>query len=82
MTLEGQGETVYTFANSIPIPSYLLAITVGNLTRRDIGRRTSVISEPDVVDKDAAELSDLDHYLDLAEQYMGQYIWGNYTIIV
>jgi len=44
-----------------------LAITIGNLTRKNIGKRTSVISEPDVVDKDANELSDLDHYLDLAE---------------
>lgn len=35
-----------------------------------------------MVQKDKEELDALDHYLDLAEQYMGTYIWGNYTIIV
>lgn len=55
---------------------------MGNLVSRSIGKRTSVISEPEVVDDDQKELKDLDTLLDMAEAYMGKYIWGNYTIIV
>jgi leukotriene-A4 hydrolase len=76
------GTFTYYFTQEIPIPSYLLAISVGNLKKIPMGKRTAVISEPTVVDADAKELEDLDHYLDLAEGYMGTYIWGNYTIIV
>lgn len=76
-------KTVTTsFSQTIKIPSYLLAISVGNLEYRKIGSRTGVISEPDVVDKDLTELKDLDDLLNKTEAYMGTYIWGTYNIIV
>lgn len=72
----------YSFTQAIPIPSYLLAFSVGNIQEKSLGKRTNVISEPTHIDDDEYELQDLGHLLDLGEEYMGTYIWGNYSIIV
>lgn len=63
----------------------MLAISVGNLISKTIGARTKVISEPNVVDKDADELSELEDLLTDTENYMNPpnaYMWGSYAIIV
>ena len=78
----GNGYSKSTFACSIPIPSYLIAIAVGDLEYKSLGDRVGVITEPSDMDKVAAELEDMGDLLDEVEQYMGPYIWGNYTIIV
>ena len=57
-------------------------MAVGNLTYRNLGARTGVISEPSFIDECVSELSDLELYLDTAENYLTPYIWGNYTILV
>lgn len=38
------------------MPSYLIAIAVGNLEYRSLGRRVGVISEPENIDACAKEL--------------------------
>jgi len=37
---------ITSFSNEIPIPSYLIAIAVGDLEYRSLGRRVGVITEP------------------------------------
>ena len=39
----------FTFAQRIPIPSYLIAIVVGDIRARDVGPRSRVWSEPSMV---------------------------------
>ena len=39
--------TVYNFENTIKMPSYLIALAVGNLEETSMGERTSVITEPE-----------------------------------
>ena len=73
---------VSKFHCAIPIPSYLIAIAIGDLEYKSLGRRVGVITEPSQMDKVATELSDMGDLLDAVEEYMGPYIWGNYTIIV
>lgn len=70
------------FTCDIPIPSYLIAIAVGDLEYRSLGDRVGVITEPSQMDFVANELSDMAMLLDTVESYMGPYIWGNYTVIV
>ena len=70
------------FTCDIPIPSYLIAIAIGDLEYRSLGARVGVITEPSQMDKVANELADMGTLLDTVEEYMGPYIWGNYTIIV
>ncbi len=42
----------FRFRMEIPIPSYLIAFSIGDLIEKQIGARTSVISEPVNVDDD------------------------------
>lgn len=73
---------ITSFSNEIPIPSYLIAIAVGDLEYRSLGPRVGVITEPSQMDKVATELAELETLLDTTEAYIGDYIWGNYTVIV
>lgn len=45
----------YNFKQATTIPSYLIAIAAGNLAGREIGPRSTVWCEPEVVDKAAWE---------------------------
>lgn len=70
------------FKCQIPIPSYLIAIVVGDLEYRSLGNRVGVITEPSDIDRVAAELDTLETLLDETEKFLTPYIWGNYTIVV
>lgn len=59
-----------------------MAIAVGDLEYRSLGRRVGVITEPTEMDRVATELAELETLLDTVEAYIGEYIWGNYTVIV
>lgn len=73
---------VASFYCAIPIPNYLMAIAVGDLVYRNLGARVGVITEPSQMDFVANELADMQLLLDTTEAYIGDYIWGNYTILV
>jgi len=64
------------------MPSYLIAMAVGDLEYRSLGRRVGVITEPSRLDAAAAELASLESLLDSAEAWLTPYIWGNYSILV
>jgi len=64
------------------MPSYLIAIAVGNLEYRSLGRRVGVITEPENIDLAEDVLGNLEVLLDSVESYLGPYVWGNYTILV
>lgn len=76
--------TTYRFHQDIKIPSYLLAIAVGNLAVKEVGPRASIIAEPgaDYLDRYANELKNLSGLLDMTEEYLTPYIWGNYALLV
>jgi len=76
---------VFTFKQDIPIPSYLIAFSIGNLTESQLGRRTFVLSEPTNIQNDTRELSNLETLLDTMENYLNPpnpYEWGTYAIII
>lgn len=72
----------YEFRMMQPIPSYLLALAVGDLEFRPIGARTGVWAESEVVDRAAAEFEDTERMLVAAEKLFGPYEWGRYEILV
>jgi len=74
--------SIRTFDMQVPIPSYLLAMAVGNIEYRQIGKSTGVLTEPTMIDTCAKELEDLQLYLDTTEKYLTPYIWGPYNILV
>lgn len=81
-TDNGDGTITYSFKNSINIPSYLLALAVGDLAYKSTGSRTGVIAEPGVLDAYVSELDSLDDLLNKTEAWLTPYIWGTYTVLV
>lgn len=72
----------YSFEMPQPIPSYLLALAVGNLSFRSLGPRTGVYAEPSIVESAAAEFSDIEAMMERVEGLYGQYRWDRYDILV
>nr|CDJ94007.1 Peptidase M1 domain containing protein [Haemonchus contortus] len=73
--------TTFFFKQPVAIPSYLIAIVVGALEKRDISERVAVWAEPSVVDKAHWEFSETEDILTCAEEIAGKYIWGRYDMV-
>ena len=48
---------LYSFSSDIKIPSYLIALAVGDLEKATLGNRVNVIAEPAQIESAKAELS-------------------------
>lgn len=73
---------VYNFTMDQPVPSYLMALSVGNIEYRKIGEETGVYAEPEVVEAAAYEFANMQDMVDTAEALYGKYRWGKYDVIV
>ena len=76
--------SVYLFNCSIPIPSYLIAIAVGDLQTSHIGDDVYVVTEPAKMAAVVAELQPLPKLFGDLKGYLNKnpYSWGNYTILI
>lgn len=72
----------YRFSMPQPVPSYLIALAVGDLEFREIGERSGVYAEPSVVEGAAWEFADTEQMIGAAERLYGPYRWGRYDILV
>jgi len=72
----------YRFLMPQPIPSYLLALAVGNLRFEAFGDRSGVYAEPEVLPAAAWEFADTQQMLDTAEAIYGAYRWGRYDLLI
>ncbi len=75
-------EGVFRFAMPQPIPTYLIALAVGDLAFRPLGPRTGVWAEPSVVESAAHEFGDAEAMVASIEKRYGPYRWGRYDILV
>ncbi len=73
---------VFRFRMRQPIPSYLIALSVGVIDFRDISPRVRVYAEPEVVEKAAYEFADTEKMMKAAEELYGPYRWERYDMIV
>lgn len=73
---------VYEFKQEKPIPSYLMAIAVGDITFKEIDNRTGVYAEHSVIESAAKEFTDLGRMVYAAEKLYGPYLWGRYDVLV
>jgi leukotriene-A4 hydrolase len=73
---------IYRFRMPQPIPSYLMALAVGDLAFRPLGSDTGVYAEPAVVGRAAWELADTQKMLEVAGRMWGPYRWGRYDLLV
>lgn len=72
----------YRFKMTKAIPSYLIAIAVGDIKFQALGKRTGVYTEPSMLKKAAWELADTEKMVIATEKIYGKYAWGRYDLLV
>lgn len=72
----------YQFEMPQPIPTYLIAMGVGDLVYQPIGNRAGVYAEKSLIKKAAYEFSDVEKMIQVAEELYGTYAWDQYDILV
>ncbi len=72
----------YHFTMPQQIPSYLLAIAVGDLVFKRISDRSGVWAEPEMADKAKDEFADTEKMIATAEGLYGPYRWTRYDLLV
>jgi aminopeptidase N len=77
-----RGQTTFHFRMPQPIPSYLLALAVGDLEFQAVGPRTGVWAEPSVLAAAAWEFGDAEAMMTQTEALYGPYRWGRYDVLV
>lgn len=70
------------FEQTMPVPSYLVAVVAGRLESRELAPHVHVWSEPSVVDKAAYEFAETEKLLKTAEEFCGEYLWKVYDLVI
>ncbi len=76
------GESVFSYKMPHSVAPYMIAIGVGDLAFKSLGKRTGVWTEPVMLDRAAAELADTEKMVEAAEKLYGPYRWGRYDLLV
>ncbi len=72
----------YRFEMPQPIPSYLLAIAVGDIKFKPINDHIGVYAEEYILDAAAEEFSETPQMEEANTKLYGPYLWGRYDLIV
>jgi hypothetical protein len=78
----GAGRRTLLFEMPQPIPSYLIALAVGDLVARDLSPRARVWAEPGTVEAAAWEFAGVEEMIGTAERLFGPYEWDRYDMLV
>jgi len=73
---------VYEFNMPQAIPSYLIALAIGDLEFKAMGERTGVYAEPSILEAAAAEFEDTESMLEVTEAKYGAYSWDRYDLLI
>lgn len=73
---------LFEFEMKQPIPSYLIALAIGNLEYKSLGKRSGVYAEPSMMQACYNEFEELEAMIDAAENLYGPYAWEQYDVIV
>jgi leukotriene A-4 hydrolase/aminopeptidase len=71
----------YLFRMQQPVPSYLIALGVGDLRFQSMSARTGVYAEPYILDRAAREFEDTEKMMEAVEGLYGPYRWGRYDLL-
>jgi leukotriene-A4 hydrolase len=72
----------YAFVMPDAVPSYLIALAVGDLKFKAIGPRTGVYADKSMIKAAADEFADAETLIEAAEKLLGAYPWDRYDILV
>lgn len=73
---------IYKFNMPQPIPSYLMALAVGDLDFHAYTPTCGIFAEPPVIAAAAIEFTDMPAMISSAEELYGKYAWGRYDVLV
>ena len=80
---QSKNETgTYHFEMKQPIPSYLLALAVGDIEFKAVSTRSGIYAEKPLLDAAVWEFADLEKMIQGAEDLYGDYLWERYDVIV
>ncbi|WP_043320091.1 M1 family metallopeptidase [Microbulbifer sp. HZ11] len=79
---EAELDGVFEFEMPQAIPSYLIAIGIGNLDFKAMGERTGVYAEPELLEAAAKEFEDTEDMLEVTEENFGPYRWDRYDLLI
>ena len=79
---DGVRDGDYYFDMPQPIPSYLLALAVGDISFKAISDKVGVYSEPYILNDAAAEFEDTPKMVQAVSGLYGPYRWGRYDMLV
>ena len=79
---EGPRDGEYSFEMPQPIPSYLIAVAVGDLQFKAINDHIGVYTEKALLDAAAEEFSETPRMEDANAALYGPYRWGRYDMLV
>jgi leukotriene-A4 hydrolase len=72
----------YHFEMPYAIPSYLIALAVGDIGFKDLGTGCGVYAEKELLKSCAKEFEDLPQMMSVANELYGKYRWERYDVLV
>ncbi len=72
----------FRFVMPQKIPSYLLALAIGDIAVKETGPRSAVYAEPETVTAAAKEFEDVEKMIQTTEKLYGPYRWQRYDLLV
>ncbi len=72
----------YSFKQAHAIPSYLMALAIGDIQFKSVDERSGVYAEPVTLSKAAWEFGEMGKMITAAEKLYGPYAWGRYDVLV
>ncbi len=78
--LSSKGE--YRFDMPEPIPSYLMALAVGDLKFQSLGKVSGIYAEPSELKAAAYEFAETEKMVVAVEKMFGPYRWGRYDMLL
>jgi aminopeptidase N len=75
-------EGIYEFKMTKAIPSYLIALAVGDLKYHAFSKNSGVYCEPELMNASKNEFVDLPKMFNAAERLYGKYQWEKYDLLV
>lgn len=79
---EKSADGLYYFQMPQTIPTYLLALSVGDFEFRPLSERIGVFAEAEIIEEAAWEFAETEEKMQAAEGMYGAYRWGRYDIMV
>jgi aminopeptidase N len=73
---------MYHFEMNKAIPSYLIALAVGDIGFKDLGSHCGIYAEKELLQDCVNEFEDLPQMMRVAEDLYGAYQWGRYDVLV